>query len=205
MYKISMLLAVLSHYVLIAQDSLSIEFIKIYNQYRIQNNLPLLQYDMELDSFAMIRLVESAQGTDDCFNDPNFNGHCKDGIRNLHYRFLSNATDFNNTNRRISVDGENMCVSSDYYITRKVFRLSSFTTYTVEDSIIIPKISTIKNIAQEFLDSWISSPGHNLLLLSKKSTLFAFKTYRTMHNKKQYVHGVFVMGSLKPIKSSKIE
>ena len=76
MYKISMFLVVLSHYVLIAQDSLSIEFIKVYNQYRIQNNLPLLQYDMQLDSFAMIRLVESAQGTDDCFTDSNF--QCKD-------------------------------------------------------------------------------------------------------------------------------
>jgi uncharacterized protein YkwD len=71
-----MFLVVLSHYVLIAQDSLSIEFIKVYNQYRIQNNLPLLQYDMQLDSFAMIRLVESAQGTDDCFTDSNF--QCKD-------------------------------------------------------------------------------------------------------------------------------
>lgn len=203
MNKISMLLAVLSHYVLIAQDSLSIEFIKIYNQYRIQNNLPLLQYDMELDSFAKIRLVESAQGTDDCFNDPNFNGHCKDGIRNLHYRFLSNATDFNNTNSRISVQGENMVVSPGSISVIRIQRLSWLTPYR-KDTIITPVISSIKEIAEEFLAAWISSPGHNQLLLSKQPTLFAFKTYRTLHNNKPYVHGVFVIGSQKPIKSSKI-
>ena len=203
MYKISMLLLVLSHYVLIAQDSLSIEFIKVYNQYRIQNNLPLLQYDMQLDSFAMIRLVESAQGTDDCFDDPNFNGNCKDGLRNLHYRFLSNATDFNNTNSRISVQGENMVVSPGSIAVIRIQRLSWLTPYRI-DTIITPVISSIKEIAEEFLAAWISSPGHNQLLLSKQPTLFAFKTYRTLHNNKPYVHGVFLIGSQKPIKSSKI-
>ena len=202
MYKISMLLVVLSHYVLIAQDSLSIEFIKVYNQYRIQNNLPLLQYDMQLDSFAMIRLVESAQGTDDCFTDSNF--QCKDGLRNLHYKFLSNATDFNNINSSISVQGENMTVFPGYTSAIRIQRLSWLTTYSKIDTITTPIISSIKEIAEEFLAAWISSPGHNQLLLSKQPTLFAFKTYRTLHNNKPYVHGVFVIGSQKPIKSSKI-
>jgi uncharacterized protein YkwD len=197
-----MFLVVLSHYVLIAQDSLSIEFIKVYNQYRIKNNLPLIQYDMQLDSFAMIRLVESAQGTDDCFNDSMYK--CKDGLRNLHYRFVSNATDFNNTNSRISVEGENMAVFWGYFSAIKIQRLSWLTPYITKDTIITPKISSIKEIAEEFLAAWISSPGHNQLLLSKRSTLFAFKIYRTLHNNKPYVHGVFVMGSQKPIKSSKI-
>ena len=200
MYKISMLLLVLSHYVLIAQDSLSIEFIKVYNQYRIQNNLPLLQYDMQLDSFAMIRLVESAQGTDDCFTDSNYK--CKDG-RDLHHRFLSNATDFNNINSRISIEGENMAVFPGYTRVIRIQSLSWHTPYRI-DTIITPIISSIKEIAEEFLAAWISSPGHNQLLLSKQPTLFAFKTYRTLHNNKPYVHGVFVIGSQKPIKSSKI-
>ena len=174
MYKISMLLVVLSHYVLIAQDSLSIEFIKVYNQYRIQNNLPLLQYDMQLDSFAMIRLVESAQGTDDCFTDSNF--QCKDGLRNLHYRFLSNATDFNNTNSRISVQGENMVVSPGSIAVIRIQRLSWLTPYRI-DTIITPVISSIKEIAEEFLAAWISSPGHNQLLLSKQMCLISYSSF----------------------------
>jgi hypothetical protein len=149
----------------------------------------------------MIRLVESAQGTDDCFTDSNF--QCKDGLRNLHYRFLSNATYFNNINSRISAQGENMAVFPGYTRVIRMQRLSWLTPYRI-DTIITPTISSIKEIAEEFLAAWISSPGHNQLLLSKQPTLFAFKIYRTLHNNKPYVHGVFVMGSQKPIKSSKI-
>jgi hypothetical protein len=96
-----------------------------------------------------------------------------------------------------------MAVFPGYTRVIRMQRLSWLTPYRI-DTIITPTISSIKEIAEEFLAAWISSPGHNQLLLSKQPTLFAFKIYRTLHNNKPYVHGVFVMGSQKPIKSSKI-
>ena len=96
-----------------------------------------------------------------------------------------------------------MAVFPGYTRVIRIQSLSWHTPYRI-DTIITPIISSIKEIAKEFLAAWISSPGHNQLLLSKQPTLFAFKTYRTLHNNKPYVHGVFVIGSQKPIKSSKI-
>ena len=183
MYKISMLLVVLSHYVLIAQDSLSIEFIKVYNQYRIQNNLPLLQYDMQLDSLAIIRLIESAKGIDDCFEDPNF--RCKDSIRNLHFKYQTTVNDYHSKNPKTTVTGENMAVIGEfgYYSPR-------FTYMIRRSNLHVP----LQNIAESFLKSWIDSPKHNELLLNTKANRCAFRVLRTMHQDKPWIHAIFLAG-----------
>ena len=198
MKKIIIVLILLSFQKIHAQDSLSTVFAKIYNEYRIQNNLSTLVYGMELDSVAMIRLVESSQGVDDCFTDPFTGGICEDGIRDLHFKFNTRANDFNQKNNKIEIINENMLLFPE-------FTSPKILVETASNGIYIPKKDTInikhkngmieKNIAENSLKSWIESNKHKVNLLMKNGTRFAFKTFRTMHNNYQWLHVVFLMGT----------
>lgn len=181
-----------------AQDSLSTVFAKLYNEYRIQNNLPTLVYDMELDSIATIRLLESSQGTDDCFADPFAGGICKDGIRDLHFKFEKTASEFNDKNDKIMIINENMLALAE-------FTSPKLSVNTVGNAFYLPDSDTIivkhkngvihKNLAEKCLRKWIESHAHNINLLKKHGTRFAFKTFRTMHNNYQWLHAVFLMAT----------
>lgn len=180
-----------------AQDSLSTVFIKLYNEYRTQNNLPTLVYDMELDSLAMIRLIESSAGVNDCFSDPIVGMKCENGYKNLHFKFQSNASDFNNKNSKIMVLSENMNVCPGFTIYKKVNNKKdvSFMKNVNDSDYIITKNDSIPlEVVQGFLRSWIESHDHNLNLLDKKATRFAFKIFSTTHNNYQWLHACFLIG-----------
>ena len=169
---------------IIAQDSLSRQYLSYVNIYRFLHNLPVLEYDMQLDSLAIIRLIESAKGVDDCFEEPEFKGLCKDGIRNLHFKFKSNTEDFHNNTNRIFVLGENMVAAPEYCTFQRGFSLGG-TPISISETIHIKNGKNVANPAKKFLGGWIKSPGHNQILLAVDATLCAFKIYRTMHNNKQ--------------------
>ena len=176
----------------IAQDSLSRQYLSYVNMYRLVHNLPLLEYDMQLDSLALVRLIESAKGVDDCFEESEFKGLCKDGIRNLHFKFKSNTEDFHNNTNRIFVLGENMVAAPEYCTFQRGFSLGG-TPISISETIHIKNGKNVANPAKKFLGGWIKSPGHNQILLAVDATLCAFKIYRTMHNNKQWLHGVFLI------------
>ena len=100
-----------------AQDSLSTAFLNLLNKYRIENNLHPLIYDASLDSVAMVRLVESSQGIDDCFDEkPDLNVlyKCKDGLRNMHFKFDKTMKSFNKMNNDIQIISENMVLMAQF-------------------------------------------------------------------------------------------
>ena len=177
---ISLLLMVHS---VIAQDSLSRQYLSYVNMYRLVHNLPLLEYDMQLDSLALVRLIESAKGVDDCFEDPNF--RCKDSIRDLHFKFRTTVKDYHSKNPKTKVNGENMAVIGEfgYYSPR-------FTNMIRRSNLNVP----LQNIAESFLQGWIHSPKHNELLLNTHANRCAFRVYRTMHQDKPWIHAIFLAG-----------
>ena len=170
---------------IIAQDSLSRQYLSYINIYRFLHNLPVLEYHMQLDSLAIIRLIESAKGVDDCFEDPNFNGVCKDSIRNLHFTFHAAVNDYHSKNPKTTVTGENMAVMEEfgYYSPRFTFMIR-------RSNLHVP----LQNIAESFLKSWIDSPKHNELLLNTKANRCAFRVLRTMHQDKPWIHAIFLAG-----------
>lgn len=56
--------------------------------------MPPIEYDIQLDSLDMVRLIISAQGTDDLFEVTASLGQSKNGMRDLHFGFVK-ATDDN--------------------------------------------------------------------------------------------------------------
>ena len=78
---------------------------------------------MQLDSLAILRLIESAKGVDDCFEDPNFNGVCKDSIRDLHFRFQTTVDDYHSKNPKTTVTGENIGVMAEFQYFLQVIGL----------------------------------------------------------------------------------
>lgn len=178
---------------ILAQDSLSRQYLSYVNIYRFFHNLPLLEYDMQLDSLAILRLIESAKGLDDCFEDPNFNGVCKDSIRNLHFKFQTTVDDYHSNHPNTFVTGENMGAiqefqyfSSSYWLTDKIRITNPITSINCN----VP----LHHVAETFLDGWIHSPNHNELLLNTKANRCAFRVLRTMHQDKPWIHAIFLAG-----------
>jgi uncharacterized protein YkwD len=192
MFRAIIMVMFASHQMILSQDSMSAAFLTLLNKYRIEMNLPTVEYDMQLDSLALVRLIESAKGINDCFEEEGFYGHCKDGMRNLHFKFMRNTEDFHNNSNRIFVFAENMIVAPEYFTYQKGLSLGG-TPISISETIYVKNGRNIANPDKEFLDAWIKSPGHNVNLLARDGTLCAFKTYRTMHSNKQWLHGVFLI------------
>lgn len=201
-----------------AQDSLSTEFMRLYNEYRVKNQLPPLEYDMQLDSLCLDRLIVASAGISDCFVSIEKIDPCPDG-RNQHFKFSKTAEKFNNANNGITLTGENMVVTGEFDVWEdyiypertffeKIWRffrriLGIKSNHKTPPTYTMGKYRPVANPAKSFLDSWISSPGHNRYLLYDKNTHFAFRIYRTMHYGRPYLHGVFLGGIKKNSLSSK--
>ena len=199
----------------IAQDSLSKEFMRLYNEYRVKNQLPTLEYDMQLDSFALERLIVSSAGISDCMVHIEKIEDCPDG-RDLHFKFQPMVRRFNDSNSLMTITGENMAAGGEYALLwdfpkrtfwDKVHRffIKLFGGEFPKSKPIYSSGSHIKipNPATAFLQSWIESPGHNKYLLHKENTHFAFRIYRTTHFGRIYLHSVFIGGIKKNSLTSK--
>ena len=194
MKKLFVLILLLNLHQMNAQDSLSAAFTKILNEYRIQNNLHPLVYDSSLDSVSMVRLIESAHGIDDCFEDINTAPNCKDGVRDLHFKFNKTATSFNQNNNKIQILAENMLVIAEFTTFKIVSDTKNFLDKVDVNS--LPTSHTectpVINVAKECLDLWISSHGHNQNLLHNTATRFSFKIYRMKHYNLDWLHAVYL-------------
>lgn len=184
-----------------AQDSLSAVFAKILNEYRIQNNLNPLDYDSNLDSVAMLRLIESANGTDHCFSDPRKGFDCKDGgVRDLHFKFQKTADLFNKNNDTIQIIGENMRAAPEFEAIYMIPADKINTNFNL-DTIPIDHFicSEVKDIAESCLKGWIKSPRHNSILLHINAKAFSFKIFRTKHFNLDWLHAVFLITDKKQV------
>ncbi len=199
-----------------AQDSLSTEFMRLYNEYRVMNQLPPLEYDMQLDSFALQRLIVSSAGISDCMVHIEKIEDCPDG-RNLHFKFQPMVRRFNDSNLMMTITGENMAAGGEYRLFWNVIEVGFWDKVNnffkkifggedeIKSKIIYSSGSHMKipNPASAFLKSWIESPGHNKYLLHKENTHFAFRIYRTTHFGRIYLHSVFIGGKKKNALTSK--
>lgn len=178
-----------------AQDSLSNVFTKILNEYRIQNNLHPLIYDSNLDSVSMKRLIETAHGIDDCFENPEKGPVCKDGIRNQHFKFAKTMDSFNRSNQNMQILSENMLVIAEFTTIGKMPNGNNTVTASNVDSLIISRrdYTPCNNVAEFSLKSWIDSHNHNLNLLHREATKFSFRIYRMKHFNLDWIHAVFLL------------
>jgi hypothetical protein len=144
----------------------------------------------------MVRLVESSQGIDDCFDEkPDLNVlyKCKDGLRNMHFKFDKTMKSFNKMNNDIQIISENMVLMAQFK-KRIPSNNFAFNNDTVD---VVESFEITSDIAEKSMESWIGSPGHNLNLLNKKATRFSYKIYRTKHKGYSYIHGVFLLANEK--------
>ena len=191
---------------LFSQDSLSQEFMTLFNAYRTEKGLPALQYDMQLDSFGLERLRISSEGINDCFQRLDSFSICPDG-RDQHFKFLRMAAQFNQSTESMKVRGENMTVVAEFPIyydyaqrtfwekTKKyIYRLLSIEYEKSKPIYSAGNRRILKNLPKVFLESWISSPKHNEFLLHKDITHIGFKVYHTTHYGLPYIHSVFLGG-----------
>jgi len=191
---------------LFSQDSLSREFLTLFNAYRTEKGLPALQYDMQLDSFGLERLKIVSEGIHDCFQRLDSFSICPDG-RNQHFKFQRMAVQFDKSTESMKVQGENMTVVAEFpiytdyprrtfweNIKRFIYKLLSI---EYEKSKLIYSAGNkaiLKNLPKFFLQSWINSPKHNAFLLDKDITHIGFRVFHTTHYGLPYIHSVFLGG-----------
>lgn len=96
-----------------SQDRSSSDFLRIYNKFREDNNLPKVEYSMELDKFAEERLLVSAIGTSHCFPINNWKSRCP--TIDLHFKFSSMVADHNSDSMmNFRILTENMSVIEEF-------------------------------------------------------------------------------------------
>lgn len=211
--KAAMIICVLILQNCLAQDSISLVFMKEYNQYRHEKNLNPLQYAHELDSISLIRLTESAAGIDDCFELENKRpGTCSDGIRNPHFKFEKTKKAYNADSNLFTIISENMAVCGEFMIGKNIVKRKQKSQGTLASllNILFPTAQNevsdtiyyqaekvvLNNLEKKMLDMWISSPKHNAFLLDREITHFSYKIYRTLHSGRPWTHAIF-LGAVK--------
>lgn len=190
----------------LSQDSLSREFMTLFNAYRAEKGMTALQYDMQLDSFAFERLRIVSAGIDDCFQRLDSFSICPDG-RNQHFKFQRMAMIFDESTESMKVQGENMTVVAEFPIytdyprktfweklKRYIYRLLSIEYEKSKPIYSAGNAVKLKNLPKNFLQSWINSTKHNAFLLNEHITHIGFRVYHTTHYGLPYIHGVFLGG-----------
>lgn len=211
MKKMIVLICLMTQSILYSQDSISIKFSELYNNFRKENNLPALQYSMELEKFAEERLKVTSDGTTECFPCRDWNLRCP--TKDLHYKFEKMVKEHNKDSMsKYIVITENVAVISEFIDSKIRINREKPIDYGKEEVVIdyhnksneeyeykFLKNRPIKDdkIPYEFFNEWIGSSGHKINFQSRMITHFAFKIYRAIHNGNPYLHGIWIAGSKK--------
>ena len=134
-----------------SQDSISLEFLELYNKFRVENNLPPLKYSKELEEFADKRLEVVIKETSHCFPCRDWNNRCP--TIDLHFKFIPMAQNNNaDSTKEFLVVTENMTAESQFI--EEVKRINKNPTtrkkgffgkiYNFFASIFSPKEDTVK-------------------------------------------------------------
>lgn len=110
-----LLFIIMAQYVTYCQDSSSIMFAKIYDNFRKENNLPILKYNMELEKFAEERInvvsAETGRCYRSCYNPDLF---CN-GMEGQHRKFIPMAEEHNkDSSKKYRIITENSVMSQQF-------------------------------------------------------------------------------------------
>ena len=214
------------HVVMQAQDSISIEFAKLYNQLREEHGLQTLDYSSELEAFAIERLRVSVEGTKECYAFGNWKELCP--TKDMHFKFIPMAQIHNaKDDMEIYVVTENMAYDGEFtYSTiplqrkpkptmlMKVCRFFN-SLISTENEITIEYSDTTKQyklyeykvnqykpkkqseIARYFFHDWLNSHGHKVNFMIPDITHFAVAYMRIRPNGNPYIQAVWIGGRKK--------
>jgi hypothetical protein len=214
MKKIMFLLLIVMQFNLHSQDSSALEFIKQYNKFRVENNLPTLEYSLELEEFAKQRIVVVSKDLADCYGDcDDDNSEPKCPGKNLHFKFIRMGEVHNiDSNKRFKVKYEcaamipqfecypysNINNSKNQKSDTLIRNLSySDKNDRVEYKAVFKEMVKEEDLPLYFLNLWINSPGHKSALLSKDFTHFGFKYLDVYYQGNKWVQGYWIAGKLK--------
>jgi hypothetical protein len=214
------------HTVMLSQDSISIEFARLYNQFRKDNQLQPVEYSLELEKFAHERLRVSIEGTKECYTFGNWEDQCP--TKNMHFKFIPMGLNHNeNSEMEIDVVTENMALHGEFTYSETpinskpkktiLTKIEAFfdSLFDSEKDITIQysKTSNNKNlyeykivsfdpikethIANVFFQDWVGSQGHKRNFMIKDLTHFAFAFCRTQKNGAPYIQAVWIGGKKK--------
>ncbi len=224
MKKAFVFLVLTMHTFMLSQDSISIEFVRLYNQFRQDNQLQPVEYSLELEKFAHERLRVSIEGTKECYTFGNWEEQCP--TKNMHFKFIPMAQNHNeNSEMKINAVTENMALHGEFtYSETPIYskpkktiltKIAAFfaSLFDSEKDITIQysKTSNNKNlyeykivsfypithIPNVFFQDWVGSQGHKRNFMIKDLTHFAFAFCRTQQNGAPYIQAVWIGGKKK--------
>ncbi len=227
MKQVMLILFLLTQVKVWGQDSLRATFSKLYDDFRKENNLPVLKYSEELEQLASERINVVTKEADRCFSCVDWETLCP-GI-NLHFKAISMMKAHNvDTNNKHTVSLENAALYGEFdceilsfkpnvikkkkNIFQKIgkFISSIFTSEDSEDIVInysdidygeykAVKKAPFNNeeIQIKLFESWKGSNSHRRAFENRTITHFGFKYYRTIHAGNPWIHGVWLGGKAK--------
>ena len=216
-------LALAMHVCTLGQDSISDEFAVLYNQFRKESGLSILEYSLELEAFAKERLRVSIEGTRECYYFGNWKTRCPN--RDMHFKFSPMAQQHNaNPDKKIYVITENIAYDGEFTYSKKpIFtkpkknalnKIAAFITSLIEpEEITIEYSDTTNNenvfeykivsykpideIARYYFQAWLDSEGHKRNFMRMDLTDFAFSYTRTQINGCPYIQALWIGGKKK--------
>ena len=201
MKKMMFLLFVFIQCSLYSQDSSALEFIKHYNKFRIENNLPTLEYSVELEEFAKERIIVVSRDLADCYGDcaDDFADEPRCPGRDLHFKFLRMGETHNiDSNKRFRVKYENAVMVPQFECYPYFNRNNNKTQKSViEYKAVFKEMVKEIDIPLCFLNLWIGSPSHKSSLLSEDFTHIGFKYLDVYYQGNKWVQGYWIAGKLK--------
>ena len=202
MKKMMFLLFVFIQCSLYSQDSSALEFIKHYNKFRIENNLPTLEYSVELEEFAKERIIVVSRDLADCYGD------CADDFadkprcpgKDLHFKCLEMADSHHiDSNKRFRVKFENAAMFPQFECYPYFNRNNNNKTQKsgIEYKVVFKEMIKEIDLPLYFLNKWIGSPSHKSALLSEDFTHIGFKYLDVYYQGNKWVQGYWIAGKLK--------
>jgi hypothetical protein len=114
MKKMIVLICLMTQSILYSQDSISIKFTELYNNFRKENNLSVLKYSEELEKLATERIMVVSKECDKCFSCVDWETVCPG--TDLHFKAISMLTAFNaDTNNKINASLENAVAVPEFH------------------------------------------------------------------------------------------
>lgn len=191
------------HFNLYSQDSSALEFLRLYNKFRAENNLAPLEYSMELEEFAKERIIVVSRDLADCYGDcaDDFTDEPRCPGRDLHFKFIRMAETHNkDSNKRFSVKYENATMVPQFECYPHFNRKNNNNETqkpVIEYKAVFKEMIKEIDIPLYFLNLWIGSPKHKSSLLSEKITHIGFKYLDVYYQGNKWVQGYWIAGKLK--------
>ena len=229
MKKLIVVFVLAMHVCTLAQDSISVKFSELYNQFRKECGLSTLEYSLELEQFGDERLIASIEGTKECYSYPTSDWEVLCPTKDMHFKFSPMLKQHNADNTKsIVVYTENMAFRGEFYYesmrirnksNKNVFtHISKFfsSIFTSDEEtnieyrnakkegyeyrIVGYKSMKESDIPSHFFKGWLNSEGHRSNFMIPVLTHFSFSYKRVSINGNPYMVAVWIGGKKKEVK-----